>query len=111
MVSIALAEAALRNLGEMRTNVRKIVQERERVFKILRKGGLVSPFPGETNFILFRVEGGAIGAQRLQEELMRRGFVLRSYSKSSGIGDCLRLTIGSREVNERFLQALAESYA
>ena len=40
---------------------------------------------------------------------MRKGFVLRSYSKASGMGDCLRLTIGTREVNDRFLSALREA--
>ena len=48
-------------------------------------------------------------AGRLHKALMRKGFVLRSYSKASGIGDCLRLTIGTREVNDRFLAAVREA--
>lgn len=109
VVSIALAEAALSNLEEMRRNVRKIVEERIRVFRALKESGLVDPFPGETNFVLFRVHGGAAAAGRLQDRLMGKGFVLRSFSKASGIGDCLRLTIGMRKINERFLSALAEA--
>ncbi|HYR04511.1 MAG TPA: histidinol-phosphate transaminase [Nitrososphaerales archaeon] len=108
VISIMLAESALRNLGEMRGNVRKIVAERGRVFKALRKIGSVVPFPTETNFVLFKVDGGAPTARRLHSALMKRGFVLRSYSSQSGIGDCLRLTVGTREVNERFLSALGE---
>jgi histidinol-phosphate aminotransferase len=106
VISIMLAEAALRNLGEMRGNVRKIVAERERVFKALRKIGSVVPFPTETNFVLFKVDGGAPGARRLHSALMKKGFVLRSYSKASGIGDCLRLTVGTKEVNDRLLSTL-----
>jgi histidinol-phosphate aminotransferase len=109
VISLMLAEAALRNLGEMRGNVRKIVGERKRVFKALQEEGAVHAFPSETNFILFRVRGGAGRAAKLHQALMREGFVLRSYSKASGIGDCLRLTIGTREVNERFLIALREA--
>jgi len=109
VISLVLAEEALRNLGEMRGNVRKIVAQRARVFEALRKGGLVQPFPSETNFILFRARGGVAGAGRLHEALMKRGFVLRSYSKASGVGDCLRLTIGARESNSHFLTALAEA--
>lgn len=109
VISIMLAEAALRNLGEMRGNVKKIVSERIRVFKALEKIGSVHAFPGETNFILFRVGGGAAQAGKLHKALMKKGFVLRSYSKPSGIGDCLRLTIGTREVNDRFLVALREA--
>ena len=109
VASIMLAEAALRNLGEMRGNVSKIVKERERVFKALRKAGSVVPFPSETNFLLFKVEGGAPGARELHSALMKKGFVLRSYSLGSGIGDCLRLTIGAAKVNDRLLSALAEA--
>jgi len=109
VISLMLAEAALRNLGEMRGNVRKIVGERKRVFKALQQEGAVHAFPSETNFILFRVRDGAARAAKLHQAMMRKGFVLRSYSKASGIGDCLRLTIGTREVNERFLIALREA--
>jgi histidinol-phosphate aminotransferase len=108
VISIMLAEAALRNLGEMRGNVRKIVAERERVFKALRKIGSVTPFPTETNFVLFKVDGGAPRARKLHSALMKKGFVLRSYSAASGIGDCLRLTVGTKEVNDRLLSALGE---
>jgi len=109
VISLFLAEAALRNLGEMRGNVRKVVSERKRVIKALQEIGSVSAFPSETNFVLFRVDGGAEKAKRLHEALMRRGFVLRSYSKASGVGDCLRLTIGTREVNDRVLTAIREA--
>jgi len=108
VISITLAEAALRNLVEMRRNVRKIVTERDRVFKALRKFGSVTPFPTETNFVLFKVDGGAPRARRLHSALMKRGFVLRSYSEASGIGDCLRLTVGTEVVNDRLLSALGE---
>ena len=106
VISLMLAEAALRNLGEMRANVRKIVEERARVFKAIRKVGSVSPFPSETNFILIKVGGGVEKATRLHKALMRKGLVLRSYSKPSAIGDCLRLTIGTRDQNDRFISAL-----
>ncbi len=108
IISIMLAEAALRNLGEMRGNVRKIVRERKRVYKELRDVEAVAPYPSETNFILFRVKGGASQAARLHTALMKKGFVLRSYSRPTGIGDCLRLTIGTPEVNARFLSVLHE---
>ncbi len=109
VASLFLAEAALRNLGEMRGNVRKVVGERKRVFKKLKEFGSVSAFPSETNFVLFRVDGGAAAAKKLHEALMRKGFVLRSYSKPSGVGDCLRLTIGTRDANDRVLAAIREA--
>lgn len=109
VVSLFLAEAALRNLREMRGNVRQVVHERNRVLKALKEVGSVRAFPSETNFVLFRVEGGAGKAKRLHEALIRKGFVLRSYSKASDVGDCLRLTIGTREMNDRVLAAIREA--
>ncbi len=106
VASLVLAEDALRNLGEMRGNVRRIVSERKRVFKTIEGTGSVRAYPGQTNFILLRVRGGTAGAAALHEALMRKGFVLRSYSKASEIGDCLRLTIGTKDQNDRFLAAL-----
>jgi histidinol-phosphate aminotransferase len=108
VISIMLAEAALRNLGEMRGNVRTIIKERTRVFNALRGIGTVHPFPSETNFILLRVSGGDAETGRLHRALMKRGLVLRGYSKPSGIGDCLRLTIGTQEANDRFLSAIRD---
>jgi histidinol-phosphate aminotransferase len=111
VISIMLAEAALRNLREMRGNVGKLTAERKRVFKALQEEVSVSPFPSETNFILLRVRGGVAQAGRLHAALMKSGLVLRSYSKKSGVGDCLRLTIGTREQNDRFIAALHKSSA
>lgn len=107
VVSLMLAEAALRNLGEMKSTVLRTVEERKRVAKILDEIDSVSQFPSETNFILFRVKGGGMAkAMRMREELTKRGFVIRAYSEASGIGDCLRMTIGTREMNDGFLAAL-----
>ncbi len=106
VVSIMLAEGALRNLGEMRSNVGKIVKERQRLAAALSEFDSVEPFPSITNFILFRVKGGQAKAERLHHLLTKKGFVLRSYAKASGIGDCLRLTVGTRETDDRFLDAL-----
>ncbi len=107
--SLFLAQAALRNLGEMRRNVERISRERSRVFEALSAAGSVSPFPSVTNFVLFRVEGGASKAKALQRALMRKGLVLRAYSESSRVGDCLRLTIGTRAVNSRVVAAIREA--
>ena len=109
VVSLILAEAALRNLREMRETVKKTVSERKRVARELGDIDFVRPFPAETNFILFRVNGGRSKARRLHEALLKKGFVVRAYSNSSGIGDCLRLTIGTRAMNDSFLAALKAS--
>ena len=62
VISLLLAEAALRNLGEMRGNVRKMVGERKRVFKALQEMGSVSRVPERDE--LRPVQGRAAGPRR-----------------------------------------------
>jgi histidinol-phosphate aminotransferase len=109
VISIMLAEAALHNLEEMRGNVRKVVEERRRVSRELGEVSSLRPFPSETNFVFFRVRGGAAGAAKMHKDLMKKGLVLRGYSKASGVGDCLRVTIGTEEIDDRFLSAVREA--
>jgi histidinol-phosphate aminotransferase len=104
VLSLALAEEALKNQGEMRRNVRKIVSERRRCFEALRKVGGVEPHPSEANFVLFKVKDG--DANRVQQRLMKRGFVLRNLADVPQIENSLRVTISTPEVNDGFLSAL-----
>lgn len=104
VISLALAEEALKNRKEMRRNVRAIVSERRRCFEELRKIAGVKPYPSEANFILFKLE--KFDANRVHERLMRRGFVLRNLSDVPQVENCLRVTISTPEVNRGFLRAL-----
>lgn len=59
--------------------------------------------PSSANFILMRVGDVA----RVYEELLRRGVIVRPVGVY-GLPDHIRVTIGTREENERFLRALRE---
>lgn len=61
-------------------------------------------FPSETNFVLFEVKADS---QVVFEELMKRGFIIRSGS-ALGIPGYIRVTVGTTEQNEKFLQLLDE---
>ena len=65
----------------------------------------VDVFPSEANFVLFRVEH----ASALWRDLLHNHSVLvRDFSRTPGLEDCLRVTIGSEEENRRFLEAMAD---
>lgn len=61
-------------------------------------------YPSEANFLLVRLHRPA---GPVFEGLLRRGVIVRS-GDALGIPETLRVTVGSREQNERFLAALAE---
>jgi histidinol-phosphate aminotransferase len=57
-------------------------------------------FSSEANFLLVKV----IDVNRIYEELVRRRIIVRN--RSSVVRDCLRITIGTKEENEKLIEAL-----
>ncbi len=65
----------------------------------------IEVFPSEANFVLFRIEHAAA----LWRDLLHNHSVLvRDFSRSPGLEDCLRVTVGSDEENARFLAAVED---
>lgn len=83
--------------------VREVLAERARVAAALTAMGLRA-YPSETNFLLF--EPGAAPAA-VWEGLAERGVLVRDVSAMPSLGPCLRVSIGAREANDRFLSALS----
>jgi histidinol-phosphate aminotransferase len=90
------------------SRIRAIVSERQRVAAAMRARG-VHVFPSETNFLLFApgTAAGANSASDLWERLAARGVLVRDVSSAPALGGCLRVSIGERADNDRFLDALA----
>ena len=63
--------------------------------------------PSQTNFLL--VEFGP-DAARLEAALIQRGIVLRPMA-GYGLGECLRITVGTEAENARLLAVLDEVLA
>ena len=101
VISESIAGAALEERELRDTRVRAIVEERERVASRLR--ALAEVFPSQANFLAFRVPD----AKALFEELHRAGVLVRDVSGYPGMRNCLRVSIGTREENDRFLATLA----
>ena len=98
-VSEAVATMALEN----GPNVEPVIAERERVVAALRH--LVEVFPTQANFVTFRVAS----ASALFDALLARGVLVRDVSSCPNLQNCLRASIGAREQNDAFLNALEES--
>jgi histidinol-phosphate aminotransferase len=60
--------------------------------------------PSQTNFLL--AEFGP-RTDEIEAALTARGVVLRPM-RGYGLGECLRITVGTRSENQRLLQALDE---
>jgi histidinol-phosphate aminotransferase len=96
IVSEAIAMTALEDRARRDANVARVIAERARVFAAMQRIDGVAPCPSRANFIFFRVRE----PRRIFDELCARGVLIREYA------DALRVSIGTREQNDRFLEAL-----
>ena len=71
----------------------------------LRQQEWLEPYPSETNFVLVRAAGHQ-GAD-VNEALRRRGIFIRTYGNEQ-LRDCIRISMGTPEQNDRVIAALAE---
>jgi histidinol-phosphate aminotransferase len=101
----AAGMAALLDEGAMDQNVEALKAERDRVFESLQ-GSEVKVWPSDANFILFRPL--ARGGHDVWQELVERSVLVRDCSSWRGLEGCLRVTIGTKDENDRFLEALKE---
>jgi histidinol-phosphate aminotransferase len=98
-------EMLLQKNEYIRDVVKKILDEKERVFSELEQIDTIEPIPSCTNFILFRTQ--KIPGKELFDEMYRRGALLRFFD-TPRLKNTLRVTIGKPEGNELFLKTLKE---
>ncbi len=97
---------ALEFTGEMEERVGLIVRERQRILAAMGPMA-VTAWPSQSNFVLFRPEsrkGGEVWAA-----LLERGVLIRDTSSWPGLSGCLRVTVGTPEENDAFIDALREA--
>lgn len=81
--------------------VAEIVAQRQRVMAELSEAECVKKvFPSEANFVLARVSD----ARRLYNALIDEGVIVRDRSSVKGCDECLRITIGTPEENDKMLE-------
>ena len=97
VISEAIAAIALEHPEIRDRNIARIIAERERLFAAMQQISRIRVFPTRANFITFRSQ------KPLFDALWSRGILIREVA-----GDCLRVSIGTREQNDAFLTALKE---
>ena len=93
---------ALENPEVIERKISLILSERERVRALLERIEEIHVYPTDANFFLVRVPD----ADFLFEELVRNDILVRRFKGEGRLADCLRITVGTREENDRLTQAL-----
>lgn len=97
---------ALRFESEMHARVATLVEERGRVSAAMADMA-VTVWPSASNFILFRPEAAA--GDDVWKRLLDHSVLVRNCASWSRLEGCLRLTLGTAEENDRFLDALTDA--
>jgi histidinol-phosphate aminotransferase len=84
--------------------VRRTVAERERLRAWLERRAGAAVFPSEANFLLVRFADG----RRAWKRLLDHGILVRDVSAQPGLGNCLRITVGTPRENRALRRALEE---
>jgi histidinol-phosphate aminotransferase len=107
-LSMAAGELLLDHGEVLRAQTEAIVAERRRLEGALDGIAGVRRFPSAANFVLVRLPD----APRAFEGLRQRGILVRNFHGSHPLlENCLRLTVGTSEENDRLATALAAAIA
>lgn len=91
------------NLEAVKREVSDILEERERLFKALPEVNYIEKiYESDANFILIKVDD----ANKRYSELLEMGIVIRNRNTQPLCENTLRLTVGTREENDRLIKAL-----
>ena len=97
--------ASLEDSEYLLSNVKLIIDERDRLYSLLLKIPGVTPWPSEGNYIL--CEFAENEAERVYEGLASKGIFVRSFG-SSRLKDFFRIAIGTPEQTDILIEKMKE---
>jgi histidinol-phosphate aminotransferase len=98
-----LAFEALKNIAQVNDWIKESVAERDRLSKALNALNIVKKvYPSDANFILTEVTD----ALKIYDTLVDQGIIVRDRSKVTLCEGCLRITVGTKEENDKLLTVL-----
>ncbi|MBQ6453879.1 MAG: histidinol-phosphate transaminase [Coriobacteriales bacterium] len=104
-ISQVLGEVVFADRTRYDARIRETRGERARLSAKLAALPRVRVFASQANFLLVRVPD----AHAIWQDMYEQDSVLvRDFSATPGLEDCLRITVGSPQENDRFLQALCK---
>lgn len=88
------------------TDVANLVKkERSRIIANLQQMKIFDVFDSKANFVLFAAGGSS---QRIYKALIEQGISIKNLGKVSSHEGCLRVTVGSQDMNSKFLTAIRD---
>ncbi|MBE9489434.1 MAG: aminotransferase class I/II-fold pyridoxal phosphate-dependent enzyme, partial [Bacteroidetes bacterium] len=97
----AIEQLSISNV--IKTQVNKILEEREKLIRNLESIDFINTiYPTDANFILINVDD----ANMRYNQLIKKGIVVRNRTDQPLCSNCIRITIGTEEDNEKLIKKL-----
>ncbi len=101
----------LTNWNIIEEAISKIKEEREVLYNELKKiNGIMKAYESKANFILIKLTD-EYNALEVQEKLMSRGIIVRYRGALPLLENCLRISVGTRDMNQQVLFNLKQILA
>ncbi|MFN4122354.1 MAG: aminotransferase class I/II-fold pyridoxal phosphate-dependent enzyme [Flavobacteriales bacterium] len=91
-------EAALEKIKVLKAERQKLITELQNIPSVK------TIYPSDANFLLVRFPN----ADALYQQLTDKGIIVRNRSKELHCDNCLRITVGTPNENQRLIQALQQ---
>ncbi len=104
-ITIESGIQALENSNQMKDIINIIKIERKRIIDTLQTFDTFEVFDSKANFVLFDAHGAY---KRVYSALAEQGISIRKLGKIGNHNGCLRVTVGTKEMNSKFLLAVRD---
>jgi histidinol-phosphate aminotransferase len=100
---------ALEKWSYFEEQIKYVINEREWLMKKLNQTDGVNPYISESNFILFKVTKDDLTSAIVTERMENRNVLVKDRGHLPLLENCIRVTVGTRNMNQTFLSVLKES--
>ncbi len=104
-IAIEAGILAVQKSKQVSDVAKEIKIERKRIIENLRKYDAFEVFDSKANFVLFDARGAD---KRVYTALVEQGISIRKLGKIGKHEGCLRVTVGTKEMNSKFLLAIRD---
>lgn len=100
-ISQEMALNRLARIEKVASEITQLKLERSRLINFLEhQDAVIQVYPTDANFVLFQVSD----ANKYYDRLVENGVIVRNRTSAYGCENCLRLSIGTKEENNRFME-------
>jgi histidinol-phosphate aminotransferase len=103
--TLRMGSKMLDNVDLMKKAAKELVNERGKLIKALNQIDGVQAFDSQADFLLMNTQKPA---DEVNNELLKRGIMIKKWGKILQYDNCFRVTVGLPEMNAKLIEALKE---